>query len=107
MLQALIDADATAFGDRSSPYMISIDGNWLDPGANATNTAWVRGTYERAVALESARGTYLNFGGDADLHESDRQRAFGRNLDRLRAVKRAYDPDNRFRLNANIPPAEG
>ena len=31
----------------------------------------------------------------------------GPTWDRLRKVKRRYDPDNLFRLNHNIPPAEG
>ena len=41
---------------------------------------------------------------DADL---DRwQRAYyGRNLARLREVKKAYDPDFRFRFRQAIPPA--
>ncbi len=27
------------------------------------------------------------------------------NLDRLRALKRRMDPDNRFRLHQNVPPS--
>jgi FAD/FMN-containing dehydrogenase len=30
--------------------------------------------------------------------------SFGQNYDRLRLVKRVYDPTNLFRLNANIAP---
>jgi FAD/FMN-containing dehydrogenase len=101
-----VDASATAFGDRSAQYMLSIDGNWTDPIENETNVEWVRATYEEAIALETAKGTYLNFGGDRDLDDGDRDRAWGRNLERLRRVKRDYDPENRFRLNANILPAE-
>jgi FAD/FMN-containing dehydrogenase len=102
-----VDPAATAFGDRSADYMLSIDGNWTDPADTAANVAWVRDRYEEAIELDAATGTYLNFGGDRDLDQRDRERAWGRNLDRLRRVKRDYDPDNRFRVNANIPPAEG
>jgi FAD/FMN-containing dehydrogenase len=30
--------------------------------------------------------------------------AYGKNYERLRRVKAAYDPDNLFRVNRNIPP---
>ena len=46
---------------------------------------------------------YLNFISDEG---HDRVRAgFGAGWDRLVAVKRAFDPDNVFRLNHNISPA--
>ncbi|ABD10467.1 hypothetical protein ThrDRAFT_03043 [Frankia casuarinae] len=96
----------TAFGDRSARYLLSIDGNWLDPAEDDANIRWVRNAYGEAVRLRAASGTYLNFGGDADLDDADRARAWGRNVERLRRVKRTYDPENRFRLNPNIPPAE-
>ena len=45
----------------------------------------------------------MNYAAD---DEADRIVAsYGPNLDRLRDVKRRYDPDNVFRLNQNIPPS--
>jgi FAD/FMN-containing dehydrogenase len=41
-------------------------------------------------------GTWMSAGVD---------NAFGRNLQRLAEVKKAYDPDNSFNLNHNITPA--
>ena len=49
---------------------------------------------------------YLNFTGRADEAPSAGvDDAFGRNLQRLAEIKRAYDPDNFFNLNNNITPA--
>jgi hypothetical protein len=39
----------------------------------------------------------------ADEHERVRA-AYGRHFDRLADIKARWDPDNRFRLNQNIPP---
>jgi FAD/FMN-containing dehydrogenase len=39
--------------------------------------------------------------------ESDRVAAdYGANHDRLAQIKKAYDPDNLFRLNQNIKPSQ-
>lgn len=100
-----IDTTATAFGDRSCDYMLSIDGNWSDPADTAKATTWVRDSITEASRLPSAAGTYLNFSGEADLGATDRQAAFGGNLARLTRLKTQYDPANRFRLNSNIPPS--
>jgi hypothetical protein len=48
---------------------------------------------------------YLNYTSD-DEPASRLEQAFGSaSFARLQAVKRRMDPDNRFRFNANIPPA--
>ena len=47
-------------------------------------------------------GKYVNFMGEDE--ERDSGGAYGATLRRLRAVKRAYDPGNVFRLNQNVAP---
>ncbi len=100
-----IAPDGTAFGDRSAPYMLSVDGNWLDPADDAAATAWTRGMIAEAAALPSARGLYLNFSGDEVLDGEARAAAFGDNLRRLTELKDRFDPANLFRLNNNVPPS--
>ena len=102
---AAVDPEATAFSQRSAPYMVSIDGMWTDAAKDADLIAWVRSAWE-AVARFGNGGVYLNFTGLADKTLSDGvENAYGRNLARLAEVKAAYDPDNLFRVNNNISPA--
>jgi FAD/FMN-containing dehydrogenase len=50
-------------------------------------------------------GGYVGFLGEED--EGTIRAAYsGPTWDRLRELKRRYDPDNLFRLNHNIPPAD-
>jgi FAD/FMN-containing dehydrogenase len=46
---------------------------------------------------------YVNFVSDEGA--AGVQAAYGTRLERLVALKDRYDPDNVFRLNANIPPS--
>jgi hypothetical protein len=75
-------------------------------------TAWMPGTapqeHVRAVKgywstlMPFTHGFYVNEadGDNAALHDSNYQG----NYPRLLEIKRRYDPDNNFRLNANIRP---
>ena len=100
-----IGASDTAYAERSAPWMSSVDGNWDNPADNAANIAWVRESF-RQIAPFSTGTTYTNFTGQADeAAGAAASTAYGRNMERLRAIKAAYDPDNFLRLNANIAPA--
>ena len=100
-----VGAEDTAFSERTSPFMISIDGMWDDPGDSEANVAWVRSAWEE-VGKFGTGGVYLNFTGLADEElTAGVDSALGRNLRRLAEVKAKYDPENFFRLNNNILPA--
>jgi FAD/FMN-containing dehydrogenase len=51
-----------------------------------------------------SEAAYVNFLGD-EGEEGVRAAYPGATWDRLREIKRRYDPENLFRLNQNIPPA--
>lgn len=56
-----------------------------------------------AMAPWSTGSSYLNFSGPEDA--ADVPRHYGAaGLDRLRAIKAAYDPDNLFKINFNLTP---
>jgi hypothetical protein len=95
-----VNASDTAFGDRSSPFIVNLLGNWSEPAADAINIAWVR-TLFAELRPSMTPGVYVNFmSGD----EQDRvPEAYRERWDRLVDVKTHYDPNNFFRLNQNIP----
>jgi FAD/FMN-containing dehydrogenase len=96
----------TAYAERSAPWMSSIDGNWEDPADNEANIAWVRESF-RQITPYSSGTTYTNFTGQSDeTAGASAATAYGANMARLAAIKAQYDPDNFFRLNANIAPAK-
>ena len=55
-----VAADATAFGDRSMPYMLSLDAIWSSASEDAANQSWVRGMWQAMQAHSTGR-MYLNF----------------------------------------------
>ena len=103
---AKVGADATAFGDRSMPYMFSIDSVWSDPADDDSNLDWTRSFWQRMRAHSYHGRMYLNFPGHGEEGEKLLEDTYGANYSRLREIKRKYDPDNRFRFNQNLKPAE-
>jgi hypothetical protein len=98
---AQIDAKATAFGDRSAPFIMNLLANWSDASADAGNISWIRELFHK-LRPAMKPGVYVNFmSGD----EQDRvAEAYQERWDRMVAVKTHYDPRNFFRLNQNVPP---
>lgn len=93
----------TAFGNRSAPYLLGIEGNWDGDGGLDENVAWVRRAFDDMRELSDG-GVYLNFPGFLEEGEDLVREGHGQNYTRLVEVKRRYDPTNLFRLNANIEP---
>jgi hypothetical protein len=96
-------ASETAFGDRSSPFVVNLLANWSDPREDAINVEWVRKLFQ-TLRPAMTPGVYINFmSGD----EEDRvPEAYQQRWERLVAVKSKYDPQNLLRLNQNIPPRQ-
>jgi FAD/FMN-containing dehydrogenase len=100
-----VAADATAFGDRSMPYMFSIDSVWSDPADDDVNLDWTRSFWQRMRTHSHQGRMYLNFPGQGEEGEKILEDTFGANYSRLREIKLKYDPNNRFRFNQNLKPA--
>ena len=97
-----VDPTATAFPHRDRGYNLIIISQWTDPADTDAGTVWARETYD-SLQPYMADGAYINY---LDHDDADRVRAaYGPNYERLRDLKRRYDPQNLFRLNQNIPPS--
>jgi FAD/FMN-containing dehydrogenase len=99
---ARVPDEEGAFGQRHAAWLVSPESNWEDPAADAENIAW-----GRDVVRSVGGGAYLNFPGLLEDGEQETRAGLGSTFARLAEVKRAYDPGNVFRFNANIPPAAG
>ena len=101
-----VPAGATAFGERGSEWMLSIDSTWSDPADDERNIAWTRAVWDDAHRFSGAGKTYFNFPGLLEEGAAAVERSYGDNHDRLAQIKRRYDPANLFAVNQNIRPAE-
>jgi FAD/FMN-containing dehydrogenase len=93
---ARVEPEATAFGDRSAPFLIGIEANWRQTEDDEANIAWARRCVEELRPF-STGASYLNFAGFFEEGDEQVRRAIGeRNFARLAAVKETYDPDSLF-----------
>jgi len=102
---ARVGAEETAFGDRSSEWMLSIDATWDDPADDERNISWTRGFWDDAHRFSQQGKTYFNFPGLLEEGDAMVRASYGANHDRLARIKARYDPGNLFRRNQNIRPA--
>jgi len=94
--------DAMAYSGRTSPFDVAPDTSWSDPALDDANAEWTR----QAMAIvepDLLPGRYINELSDAGP-EVTRASYGDEKLQRLRELKRAWDPTNVFRLNHNIAP---
>ena len=94
--------EAMAFTGRTAPFDVSPDTGWSDPALDAANEDWVHGAMA-IIEPDLLPGHYINELSDAGP-EVTRASYGDAKLERLRALKRAWDPTNVFRLNHNIAP---
>ncbi len=97
-----VGRNETAVPHREAGWNLLIPTVWTDRAGTDANIRWTRETFaDLQPHLETRR--WLNYLGDDQGFDAIRA-AYGPNYDRLREVKRRYDPDNVFHLNHNIAP---
>lgn len=96
-----VPADATAYGPRDAKFAMNVHARWDEESQDKECIAWAR-EFFKASAPYASKGAYVNF-----MTEEEGGRvedAYASNYERLRQMKRQYDPDNFFHLNQNIKP---
>ena len=97
--------EATAYTGREAAFDVSAVAFWTDPAHDEAMLDWCR----RAMTIagpEPGLGRYAN--GNGDVGPEETRATYGdAKLPRLAALKRAWDPDNVFRVNHNVTPAAG
>ena len=99
---AALHDDDTAFTGRQAMYWAAAESQWDDPELDEACRAWGRSALTEAQPYVSA-GRYVN--DVAEVGDGLARSIYGdAKFERLVALKRAWDPDNVFRLNQNIQP---
>jgi FAD/FMN-containing dehydrogenase len=98
-----VGEDDTAFGGRNAAFTYNIGASTATAEGFDEERQWVRDFWS---ALEEWHtSVYVNFLSDAEEGEDRIRAAYGaEKYDRLKALKRKWDPDNFFRINQNISP---
>jgi len=100
---ANVAADAMAFTGRGAGHWVGAEVLWVEKEQDRDHIAWGRAAMA-ALKPYTTAGNYVN-----DVVEQGEDVVRGiygdKKYERLRALKRAHDPDNVLRLNQNIRPS--
>ncbi len=97
-----VASDATAFAGREAHWNATFINVWTEPDEDERQIETAR-AYSSALEPWKIGGGYLNYATEASA--GGLETVFGsQRFERLRAVKRQYDPSNVFRFNHNIAP---
>jgi len=97
-----VASDATAFAGREGRWNATFIGVWTEPEEDESQIETAR-AYSRSLDPWRIGGGYLNYASEASADGLETE--FGaERFQRLRAVKRQYDPSNVCRFNHNIAP---
>ena len=96
-----VPVDATAFPNRNGRYWMMMSANWTDRAESEQRVGEVRAAWAKLEPF--TEGFYVNAMTE-DMYKGVSEN-YGPNYPRLQSLKKKYDPDNQFRLNANIVPA--
>lgn len=95
--------EATAFPHRIEGHNFSLHADWTAPAGETRARTWGAGFW-KAMQPFVRSAVYSNY---LDDEGGDRAKAaYGAHYERLRTIKKTYDPSNFFSLNQNIPPVE-
>ena len=95
-----IPSDATAFAHRYAEHNMIATMAWKPDAASQAHVRAIKDYW--GALMPYTHGFYVNEADDDNAALSDKN--YQGNYPRLLAIKRRYDPDNNFRLNANIRP---
>ena len=99
-----VGEDETAFGGRQAKFAYNIGASTADAQGFDEEREWVRNFWSALAEFHTS--VYVNFlAGDEEGEDRIRAAYGAEKYDRLKALKRKWDPDNFFRLNQNIPPS--
>jgi FAD/FMN-containing dehydrogenase len=98
-----VSPTSTAIALRRPDFNVQLSAQWVDPTDRDTGVAWARAGVQKLEPF-STGAMLLNYLGNESPGEIEA--AFGDNLEKLRAVKRKYDPHNFFQVNQNVKPAD-
>jgi FAD/FMN-containing dehydrogenase len=93
----------SAYPHRDTSYQLGISTQWPVLDSSEPHIAWAKALWQDMAPFSSGL-FYVNYSSDPVADPP--QGAYGESWQRLREVKRKYDPDNIFRGNFNITPAE-
>jgi hypothetical protein len=96
-----LPTEATAYPHRDAEFVMNVHTRWDDRAEDGRCMDWARAMFDASAAYATG-GVYVNF----IPEDEDRvAAAYGANHQRLRELKRRYDPGNLFRVNQNVVPA--